>query len=64
MPKAERDHARNAEPRRTSEVRARRLAAGAAVSDIELVPLDEVAALMCARMRVHLAESGGRAGVK
>lgn len=44
------------------EVRARRLAAVAAVSDIELVPLDEDAALMWARMRsTSPSPAGGRA---
>lgn len=43
--------------------RARRLATLAAVSDVELVPVDEDAALVWARMRVHLAESGRRLNV-
>ena len=33
------------------------------VADIELLPVDEAAALMWARMRVHLAESGRRVNV-
>lgn len=45
------------------DVRARRLATVAAVADIELVPVDEDAALMWARMRLHLAESGRRLNV-
>lgn len=34
-----------------------------AVADIELLPVDEAAALMWARMRVHLAQSGSRVNV-
>lgn len=45
------------------DTRARRLATLAAVSDVELVPVDEDAALVWARMRVHLAESGRRLNV-
>jgi predicted nucleic acid-binding protein len=45
------------------DVRARRLATLAAVSDIELVDVDEGAALMWAHMRVHLAQSGRRCNV-
>ena len=44
-------------------VRARRLATLAAVSDVEVVDVDEAAALMWAHMRVHLAQSGHRCNV-
>lgn len=44
-------------------VRARRMATLAAVGDIEVVEIDEAAALMWAHMRVHLAESGRRCNV-
>jgi predicted nucleic acid-binding protein len=43
--------------------RARRMATLDAVADIELLPVDEAAALMWARMRVHLAQSGRRVNV-
>jgi predicted nucleic acid-binding protein len=45
------------------DVRARRLATLDAVSDIELIDIDEQAARAWARMRVHLAESGRRINV-
>jgi predicted nucleic acid-binding protein len=45
------------------DVRARRLATLDAVADIELLGIDERAALMWARMRVHLAQSGRRLNV-
>ncbi|GAA1192111.1 type II toxin-antitoxin system VapC family toxin [Pseudonocardia alaniniphila] len=45
------------------DVRARRLATLDAVADIELLAIDERAALMWARMRVHLAQSGRRLNV-
>jgi predicted nucleic acid-binding protein len=45
------------------DVRAKRMATLDAVADIELVGLDEAAALMWARMRVHLAERGRRVNV-
>ncbi len=45
------------------DVRARRLATLDAVADIELIGIDERAALMWARMRVHLAQSGRRLNV-
>ena len=45
------------------DVRARRLATLDAVADIELLGIDERAALMWARMRVHLATSGRRLNV-
>ena len=44
-------------------VRARRMATLAAVGDIEVVEIDEGAALMWAHMRVHLAQSGRRCNV-
>lgn len=40
------------------DTRARRMATLDAVSDIELIGIDEAAASMWARMRVHLAEAG------
>jgi predicted nucleic acid-binding protein len=45
------------------DVRARRLATLDAVSDIELIDIDESAARAWARMRVHLAASGRRVNV-
>jgi predicted nucleic acid-binding protein len=45
------------------DVRARRLATLDAVSDIELIDIDESAARAWARLRVHLAESGRRVNV-
>ena len=45
------------------EIRARRLATLDAVSDIELIDIDDSAARAWARMRVHLAESGRRVNV-
>lgn len=45
------------------DARARRMATVDAVADMELVPVDEPAALTWARMRVHLAESGRRVNV-
>jgi predicted nucleic acid-binding protein len=45
------------------DVRARRLATLDAVSDIELIDIDESAARTWARMRVHLADSGRRVNV-
>lgn len=45
------------------DVRARRLATLDAVSDIELIDIDEPAARAWARMCVHLAESGRRINV-
>ena len=44
-------------------VRARRMATVAAVGDIEIVGVDETAALMWAHMRVHLAQTGRRCNV-
>jgi len=45
------------------DTRAVRLATLDTLSDIEVLPADEAAALMWARMRVHLVESGRRANV-
>jgi len=44
-------------------VRARRMATLTAVGDIEVVGVDEAAALMWAHMRVHLAQTGRRCNV-
>jgi predicted nucleic acid-binding protein len=44
-------------------VRARRMATLTAVGDIEVVEIDEGAALMWAHMRVHLAQTGRRCNV-
>jgi predicted nucleic acid-binding protein len=44
-------------------VRARRMATLSAMGDIEVVEIDEGAALMWAHMRVHLAQSGRRCNV-
>ena len=44
----------------SAEVRARRLATLDAVSDLATLPVDEDAARVWARLRVHLAETGGR----
>lgn len=43
-----------------SDIRAQRLATLDAVSDIATLPVDEDAARMWARLRVHLAETGRR----
>jgi predicted nucleic acid-binding protein len=45
------------------DTRARRLATLDSVTDVELIAVDESAALMWARMQVHLAESGRRLNV-
>lgn len=47
----------------TSEVRAQRLATLDTIADVTALPVDEEAARMWARMRVHLAETGGRVRV-
>jgi hypothetical protein len=47
----------------TSAVRADRLATLERLSDVEVIPIDESAALSWARLRSHLAESGGRVNV-
>lgn len=44
----------------SADVRAQRLATLDAVADITALPVDEDAARMFARLRVHLAESGRR----
>jgi predicted nucleic acid-binding protein len=44
-------------------VRARRMATLAAVGDIEIIGIDEAAALTWAHMRVHLAQAGRRCNV-
>ena len=46
-----------------TDSRARRMATLDALGDVEVLPVDERAALVWARMRVHLAETGRRAGV-
>lgn len=45
---------------RTAEIRAQRLATLDAVADMVLLPADEEAARMWARLRIHLAETGRR----
>jgi predicted nucleic acid-binding protein len=44
----------------TSDIRARRLATLESVADMEALPVDEEAARMWARLRIHLAETGRR----
>lgn len=44
----------------TSDVRAQRLATLDSVADLEALPVDEDAARMWARLRIHLAETGQR----
>ncbi|HLJ66874.1 MAG TPA: type II toxin-antitoxin system VapC family toxin [Chloroflexota bacterium] len=46
-----------------TETRAARLATLDVVADIEVLPIDEPAALAWARLRVHLAEAGRRVTV-
>ena len=46
-----------------TDVRARRLATLEAVSDIEVLVVDETVAASWARLRVHLAEAGRRLNV-
>ncbi|MGH4016354.1 MAG: type II toxin-antitoxin system VapC family toxin [Pseudonocardiaceae bacterium] len=48
---------------RDTETRAVRIATLDALSDVQLIPMDEGAAVTWARMRVHLAEAGRRVGV-
>lgn len=43
-----------------TETRARRLATLETLSDIEVMPIDAEAARVWGRMRIHLAETGGR----
>ena len=47
----------------SADVRARRLATLDVVSDMEALPVDEDAARVWARLRVHLAETGRRMGI-
>ena len=47
----------------SADVRARRLASLDVVSDMEALPVDEDAARVWARLRVHLAETGRRMGI-
>jgi predicted nucleic acid-binding protein len=44
----------------TSDIRAQRLATLESVADMEMLPVDEDAARMWARLRIHLAETGRR----
>ena len=44
----------------STDVRAKRLATLDSVSDMEVLPVDDDAARMWARLRVHLAETGQR----
>jgi predicted nucleic acid-binding protein len=44
----------------TSDIRAQRLATLESVADMEALPVDEDAARMWARLRIHLAETGRR----
>lgn len=44
----------------STDIRARRLAALDAVTDLAALPVDEDAARMWARLRIHLAEAGRR----
>lgn len=46
-----------------SEARGRRMATLGRVASMKVVPIDEEAASEWARLRVHLAESGGRVNV-
>lgn len=46
-----------------TEIRAQRLATLDTVADMELLPVDEHAARMWARLRLHLAETGRRVRV-
>jgi predicted nucleic acid-binding protein len=45
---------------KTSEIRAQRLATLEAIADVETLPVDDDAARMWARLRIHLAETGRR----
>ncbi len=47
----------------SADARARRLATLDVVSDMEALPVDEDAARVWARLRVHLAETGRRMGI-
>ena len=44
----------------TSDTRAKRLATLESVADMEMLPVDDEAARMWARLRIHLAEAGRR----
>jgi predicted nucleic acid-binding protein len=44
----------------TSDARAQRLATLESVADMEMLPVDEEAARVWARLRIHLAETGRR----
>lgn len=44
----------------TTDIRAQRLATLESVADMETLPVDDDAARMWARLRIHLAESGRR----
>lgn len=46
-----------------TDTRARRMATLDALSDVEVLPVDEQAAMVWARMRVHLVEAGRRVNV-
>lgn len=48
---------------KNTQTRARRLATLEALSDIAVLEVDAGSALVCARMRVHLAENGRRINV-
>lgn len=45
------------------ETRARRMATAQAMADVEVLPVDEAAAVAWARLRVQLAEAGRRVNV-
>jgi predicted nucleic acid-binding protein len=47
----------------TTDVRAQRMATLTAVADMAVLPIEEEAAIMWARMRVHLMEAGRRVNV-
>jgi predicted nucleic acid-binding protein len=47
----------------SSEVRAQRLATLESIADMEMLPVDDGAARMWARLRIHLAETGRRVRV-
>lgn len=47
----------------TAEIRARRLATVDSVADLTALPIDEDAARVWARLRVHLVETGRRMGI-
>jgi hypothetical protein len=44
----------------TSDIRAQRLATLESVADVEMLPVDDEAARMWARLRIYLAETGRR----